>query len=1367
MLLKDHWAATWQTDSAQIERRTQTMEDRTCFSASCLFLAIALFGTSVRSAETDIPAPLQPWVDWVTSDTPGYQCPTIYNLADQPICFWPSELQLKAKANRASWSIDVRVFQRCWIPLPGSDQNWPLNVQLNGDPIAVLQQNGRPALQLSPGVHELVGEFVWSEIPQRIAIPSEVGILSLELDGQPVALPNWDTSGNLWLKRQRAEVEDKDLVSIQVYRVLEDGIPIWLQTEIELTVSGKSREEDLGWILPKGWILTRLESPIPVAIDEDGQMRAQIRAGKWSIHVHAFRTDDPREIGYSATTQPITNSELVGFRAKPKFRLIELEGVRPIDATQTTFPAEWRNLPIYQWETSKPFRLIQKKRGMGKQMASGLNMKRHFWLDESGKGLTFHDQLHGTIQEIGRLDVVAGQDLGSVRVNGKAQLITTDPETDAQGVEVRVQDLHLEAIGRVERTDEFSATGWKREADSLNMTLTLPPGWQLLALFGADEVSGDWLTSWTLLDLFLLLIFSLAIFRLWGIRAGILAFLAFGLAYQEPGAPRLLWLFLLMPIALLRVVPSGSDRRWLIGWKYLAILCLVLCLIPFFAIQIQSVIYPQLELQNNGYAARSMLSRIGAVPFSSARYGRTLMPAENQIFDEAAKQIDSSNARFQSSNLLFDPQAKIQTGPGKPQWRWNQIEIRWNGPVSEKQKIHPILISLPIHRLLTVVRLVLLLSLGAIVLGVGPLFKKVSPRAAAAVITIALYLLPTSLQAQIPDQAMLQELRERLLKPSDAYPNTAEIPTVDLNLAANRVTVTSEIHTALQVAVPLPGRLPEWSPVSVKVANSPNAFVTRRDNYLWVVLPAGVHQVEMQAILPDTAEWEWTFLLQPKRVNITAPGWNISGLSANGVPEKQIFFSKQQVATSAAEASYDRRDFNSIVAVERQLEIGLIWQVHTQVTRLSKSDKALSLQIPLLPNESVLTANVNVVDSSVNVAIPMEQQSFKWTSELPVGQEISLTANKTSRWIERWSLVNSPVWNFTQIGLQPIYETSADNLIPTWHPWPNENVLLTFSRPSAVEGETVTIKQVEHQTSVGRRQRNTDLTIELESSLATEFKIGIDSRAKILAIVIDNRQIPIRFDEGQLSVPVGPGNQTIKISWSTPTKIETRIETERIALPLPASNVETSMDVPESRWILWATGPRRGPAVRFWSILVFAIVAALILAGLPLSPLHRLEWVLLAIGLTQVHLMVALSVIGWLFLLAWRGKQDPDKIHWAAFNLLQLLLIGTTVVAMVSLTIVVGQGLLGNPDMFIEGNASTRTHLVWFQPLTGQNLPQPFVISISVWFYRLAMLCWALWLASALLRWLRFAWTQFNHGARWRRKNPRHPTAPVQVEVVK
>ena len=47
-------------------------------------------------------------------------------------------------------------------------------------------------------------------------------------------------------------------------------------------------------------------------------------------------------------------------------------------------------------------------------------------------------------------------------------------------------------------------------------------------------------------------------------------------------------------------------------------------------------------------------------------------------------------------------------------------------------------------------------------------------------------------------------------------------------------------------------------------------------------------------------------------------------------------------------------------------------------------------------------------------------------------------------------------------------------------------------------------------------------------------------------------------------------------------------------------------------------------------------------------------------------------------------------------------------------------------------------------------LPQPWVLSVPLGFYRAAMLGWALWLAESLLGWARWAWASFTRDGGWR-----------------
>ena len=407
----------------------------------------------------------------------------------------------------------------------------------------------------------------------------------------------------------------------------------------------------------------------------------------------------------------------------------------------------------------------------------------------------------------------------------------------------------------------------------------------------------------------------------------------------------------------------------------------------------------------------------------------------------------------------------------------------------------------------------------------------------------------------------------------------------------------------------------------------------------------------------------------------------------------------------------------------------------------------------------MLTSNVVLDGGSIEVNLGANQTDFTWESEIQHDDEIQLNAAQAGQWVERWYLESSPVWNVTFSGLAPVFESSEEKLIPVWHPWPGEGITLAFRRPKAISGEIMTVQKVSHKTVLGARQRAIELNLEVESSLGSDFVIELDDEAEVSSLTVGGQSTPVRREGRKLFVPVRPGKQSVDVAWTTPNSLKTIVPVGDVKLPVDGANVTTVMQVPENRWILRAGGPLRGPAVRFWIVLVSAILVAMALGSVSLSPLRRFEWVLLALGLTQVHVAAAMLVVVWLFLLAWRGKQDPEQVRYWQFNLLQVALGILTVVVLGIFIVVVGEGLLGNPDMFIVGNNSSRTYLNWFQPRAGLELPEPYIVSISVWFFRLLMLVWALWLAWALLRWLQTGWSAFSHGGCWKLAT-RSPTPP-------
>jgi len=176
---------------------------------------------------------------------------------------------------------------------------------------------------------------------------------------------------------------------------------------------------------------------------------------------------------------------------------------------------------------------------------------------------------------------------------------------------------------------------------------------------------------------------------------------------------------------------------------------------------------------------------------------------------------------------------------------------------------------------------------------------------------------------------------------------------------------------------------------------------------------------------------------------------------------------------------------------------------------------------------------------------------------------------------------------------------------------------------------------------------------------------------------------------------------------------------------------------------------------------VLTALVAVVLARVPHSPLRLGAWLLLGVGLTQVSVASAALVVVWLLALGWRGAFGARVRPWWAFDGMQLLLVVLTGFALMALFEAVRRGLLGQPDMQIAGNGSVLESLRWTADRVPGALPRPFILSVPLLVYRLAMLAWALWLALALLSWVRQGWQALGTGGLWRPRPPKVVSAPA------
>ncbi len=1312
-----------------------------------------------------VPQPLQPWIDWVLQDNESRVCPFEYNNFQQKRCAWPARLALDLANRQGEFVILWKVYAPSWVVLPGDRQVWPQRVTVNGKAATVLDRQGQPAIRLPAGDYRIHGLLLWDKLPERLGIPAEAGLLELTVNHEPVVSP-FIKNGKLWLKMAKPGPETlkslQNRLDMHIFRKIIDQVPMQVLTRLELDVSGKPREVKLASPMLDGFMPMRLSSPLPARLEEDGGLSLRLKPGHWVIEILARSPEPVDKLRFTRPGKDWPDTEIWSFDAQPQLRLVEISGLPAIDPRQNPLPKSWRHLPAYQVKPNQSmvFRLI--RRGNPEPEPNQLNLQRTLWLDFDGQGYTVQDRIDGRISHGWRLDVAPEMQLGQVLMEGRSHLITQLPGSSSQGVEVRKGRLELSADSRIEGAiRDFQASGWQTGFHSASARLNLPPGWRLLAVTGVDNVPQSLIARWSLLDLFLVLIMALAVGRLWNGYWGGLALLALILIWHETQAPRLIWLNLLVAVALLRVLPEGRFLAWVKFYRNAAGIVLLVILIPFMVGQVRTAIYPQLEKPGIfTQVAQQDRWQVSQAPRDKeralARKTLSKLKAKAPVSAELLEGRMASDAAVNFARI--DPKAHIQTGPGLPQWQWQGIQLSWNGPLDVQQRLSLYLLSPAWNAFLNICRIVLVVLLAALLMfdGHKQRFRWRFPGFGLALCLPLCLLKPQTVYADFPDQDILQQLRERLLAAPACLPACAQIESMQLSIDEQRIDLALRVHVQKNLALPLPGQRQQWLPNQVLLDGKPApALYQDEGGYLWLAPGPGLHRIEMQGMTPKVSRFSMPMPLPAHYVVVRNKGWSVDGLHESGHVDGPLQF-QRLLAENAEPVPQEHLQpglLPAFVRVERTLQLGLDWRVQNHVVRVTAADTPLALQIPLLAGEAVITPGIRVDKGKVWVNMPAGQSRLSWLSTLEKKSCIVLEAPRTAQWVEVWQADISPVWHVQSGGIAVVQQPNqGGRWLPKWRPWPGERVSLDISRPAAVEGRTLTIERSELHIKPGKRVQEATLYLTLRSSQGGQHSLQLPEHAVLQSVQIDGRLQPVRQKKNRITLPIRPGKQKITLQWRTVQPLDSVLKTPTVNLGMASVNSYLQIDLAPDRWLLFTFGPALGPAVLFWGVLVVVVLLAFALARLPWVPLQAWQWLLLLLGLTQVSLLAAMAVVAWFVLLGWRAQRPLQKR--ACFNGLQIGLGLWTLMVFVILFAAVQQGLLGAPDMQIRGNLSSAEYLKWYQDRSGENLPVAGLVSVPLGVYRWLMLAWSLWLAFALLNWLKWGWRCFSKDRIWQKNKP-------------
>jgi hypothetical protein len=1346
------------------------------FRLILIWLILLSLPAAAISADVFIPEELQGWQGWVLHDQEHRGCPFYFNAQGAErtdyVCAWPGLLEVSVGAEAGRFSQEWTVYAtEAWIPLPGDASYWPHRVTANDRAATVVERRGVPSVRLGPGSYTVSGSFEWDERPGVLRVPDASGLIALSINGDRIARPERDGSG-LFLGERRKETQARDAVSAEVYRLVADLVPTRLTTVIRIDVAGGVREELFGPALPAGFTPVSIQSQLPARLEPDGNLRVQVRPGRWQLTLVARADDVVNEI---SLPQPILNlpkEEVWSYQAYDGIRVTAVEGLPPVDPQQARVPDNWHQQPAYRINPGERFRVEERSRGVV-ATENELALLRTMWLDFNGAGFVVQDQVKGRMRSDWRLDMSPPYSVLSATEAGEALLITNAAQEGKTGVELRYSDVQLESLGRSDTRAAMPVTGWDSRFASVSTRLHLPPGHKLLAAPGVDNAHGSWSSQWQLLDFFLVLIMTIAAWRLFGAGTGIIALLALTLSFHELDAPAWLWLNLLIAIALMRVAPVGKLRQLVSTYLGISALLLAVALVPFIAGQLRIAIYPQLEPQWSvgGFATPDFARQDAAlqVPAEIRATSSALSKAADesserlQLYEDAPATL-AAEAEPPRRYSRYAPNAIVQAGPGVPSWQWNSYQLSWSGPVDADQAMRIMVLPRWAVTLLRFFEVAVLLLFAAVLaaeivnrrwtLPGGFRIGRVSSASmiAAAVLALSITGGPTA-DAQTPDRELLRELEQRLLEPPDCSPRCAEIVAADVEVRSDSVSIVLDVHALEDVALPLPGSDRGWRPQAVLLNGSGAGQVLRgSDQNLWIRVTPGRHSVILRGGLPAADNVEIPFPSPPRVFEVDSEGWFVAG-----VRDRRLLASSLQLTRLQTEdgdestARWESSRFPAFVSVTRNIEFDLDWRVRTTVQRIAPLQGALTLTLPLIDGESVLTEQLTTADGAVQVSMNPAQRKVSWVSRLPRSTSLQLVAGKAAPWVEVWRVSVGSIWNVAFTGV-PESETNRPNhgaRVAEFNPRGGEQLTMQVTRPGASGGNTLAFDKVDLSIAQGERSSTVGLALRYRSTRGAQHVLRLPEHAEVTEVRIDNQVQPLRADGRNLTLPILPGQHGISVKWRDNRNAEAVARTPDVGLGAPASNITLQLSMPENRWLVGTSGPPLGPAVLYWPELAVMILFALILGRVEWTPLRWWHWLLLGLGFSTFNWPVLGVVIVWLLASGardrWRGN-----IPWWRYDATQVFHALFTLIALAAILVSLPSGLLGTPDMHVTGNGSYGNALTWFADRTDDLVPVATAWSVPMWTYKVLILAWALWLSFALLHWLRWAWQCFAKEGFWR-----------------
>ena len=1002
----------------------------------------------------------------------------------------------------------------------------------------------------------------------------------------------------------------------------------------------------------------------------------------------------------------------------------------------------------------------------------------------------------------------------SLDSDGQMQpLLVSKPNAALTGVEVRRAQVYLQTSTRLAQASRFPVSGTVQTLENVNYVLNTPPGWTLLGVNGASRADSTWLARWEVFAVFSVALMSLLAFSALGLKAALPLGAFLVLCWFESGTlPS--WIFMLLIVALLTRLLAAGWKQTVARYFGMALWAITAILAANVIQQhLVIALYPQLAYEESTFdsvlaigstsAKDKMMMEPPPPPPPPPEMAMAPAPADAQVEMNVANEAPADAAPNQRSGgvklnpdglgqvLLYQNKSGqkrarmnqyasnsvIQAGVAEPNWNWAQHRIEFNGPVKPEQHTKLWLLPPWVTGTLRFLAMLALALIMLMLLRAGPVDSDSSgkrrfwwqawPRTnrdidnatslpmskpVAVIITAILTLASAQVAAQ-PSPEILDQLKTQLEQSALCNPSNACIDLSEVRVSVNdgqlNLEAIAQAGARTLVQLPYPERSLGKADFSIDGVNV--APVMRTEQIVYFVLERGVHVVNMRAPIRENP-LQLSFALNPQRVLVNVPGFDTSGLRDGKLAANSLELIKIAAAGEVAQAQVSTNQFPPYVQVSRQLRFDLDWQVVTTVRRLSEFDGGMSIKLPLIAGERPLDSNIEIKAGFALVPIPRGQSEIEFTSNLERSDKLVLTAPALAERSEIWTIEASPTWSvkFDAGVPQSLHALSdgTEDVQLRFDPLPGESLTLSLSRPESAPGPAFRIDSVNIVTQPGDAAQDSTLRFSLKATQGGQHSIALPSGAELLSVSRGGVPMNLRLKQGMLELPLVPGANDFDISIRENNALGFTVRTPAVDLKLASANIDLEIYWPGQRWLMWANGPALGPALLIWPAIFFGLLLAAGLARSGVSALGFSSWALLLLALFNVHSSAAAIVIAWFVLLQWRLRAPVmrDRSHWLS----QMALVLLSAAAVICIIASAVKGLLAPVDMQVSGYGSSERVLRWSADQSSGALPSAAAFGIQMWWYRAMTLIWALWLAWALVGWLRYAKRALSQGEFWR-----------------